>query len=116
MYACFFLLFGTYKMCNTREGMMPKVLPKISAFNINGKTTNGGKEAPWVAKAFKISATPRPGDQFTRFREGILRRSPLADFNGDASCFPGDTEGGRVREAWQRRPPERPREIERHSG
>ena len=103
-------------MCDTREGMIPKLLPTISAFNINRKTTHGGKKKPRVAKAFKISANPPPIDQFARFREGILRRSPLTDFNGDASCFPGDTEGGRVREARQRRPPERPREIERHSG
>ena len=103
-------------MCDTREGMIPKLPPKISAFNINGKTRNGGGETPRDAKAFKFSATPRPGDQYTRFREGILRRSPLADFNGDASCFPGNTEGGRVREAWNCQPPERPREIERHSG
>ena len=37
-----------------------KLLPKISAFNINGKTTHGGKKTPRVAKAFKISATPPP--------------------------------------------------------
>ena len=58
-----------------------------------------------------LQPPPRPGDQFTRFQEGILRRSAFAHFNGDASCFLGDTKGGRVREAWQRRLPERPREI-----
>ena len=76
----------------------------------------GGKKRRGLQRPSKSLQTPRPSGQFTRFREGILRRSPLTDFNGDASCLPGDTEGGRVREAWQRRPPERPREIERHSG
>ena len=103
-------------MCDTREGMTPKLLPKISAFNINGKPRNGGEKRRGMQRASNSLQPPRPGDQFTRFREGILRRSPLADFNGDASCFPGNTEGGRVREAWNCQPPERPREIERHSG
>ena len=76
----------------------------------------GGKKRGGLQRPSKSLQTPRPSDQFTCFREGILRRSPLTDFNGDASCFPGDTEGGRVWEAWQRRPPERQREIDRHSG
>ena len=76
----------------------------------------GGKKRRGMQRPSNSLQPPRPGDQFTRFREGILRRSPLADFNGDASCFPGNTEGGRVREAWNCQPPERPREIERHSG
>jgi len=76
----------------------------------------GGKKRRGMQRPSNSLQPPRPGDQFTRFREGILRRSPLADFNGDASCFPGNTEGGRVREAWNGQPPERPREIERHSG
>ena len=76
----------------------------------------GGKKHRGMQRPSNSLQPPRPGHQFTRFREGILRRSPLADFNGDASCFPENTEGGRVREAWNCQPPERPREIERHSG
>ena len=50
-------MFGTYRMCDTREGMIPKLLPKISAFNINGKTTHGGKKTPRVAEILKAFAT-----------------------------------------------------------